>query len=128
MVITSSSEREVVDITRQVEGGVDIKNGICVVTILHTTAAITTADMDPGTDLDFLDFLNSLIPEISWRHPHDPGHAPAHLLSSIIGSSVSIPVVEGQLQLGTWQRIVLVELDGPKDRNVNVVSIGKKVE
>jgi secondary thiamine-phosphate synthase enzyme len=88
--------------------------------IAHTTAAITTADLDPGTDKDLLDFLKSLIPNLKWRHPHDPSHAPDHLLSSVIGPSVSVPVSHGKLNLGSWQRIILVELDGPRQRTVDV--------
>jgi secondary thiamine-phosphate synthase enzyme len=88
--------------------------------VLHTTAALTTADLDPGTDLDLLDFLDAITPEIRWRHPHNPAHAPAHLLSSIIGPSVTLPVQDGRLLLGAWQRLVLIELDGPRHRTVHL--------
>jgi len=88
--------------------------------VQHTTAAITTADLDPGTDKDFLDFLAAITPDKHWRHPHDPAHAPDHLLASIIGPSISVPYKDGRLLLGTWQRIILVELDGPRDRMVLV--------
>jgi secondary thiamine-phosphate synthase enzyme len=88
--------------------------------VAHTTAAITTADLDPGTDLDLLDALDGLLPEKQWRHPHNPAHAPDHLLSSIIGPCVMVPVEQGKLQLGTWQRIILVEFDGPRTRTVHL--------
>jgi secondary thiamine-phosphate synthase enzyme len=91
--------------------------------IKHTTAAITTADLDPGTDQDFIDFLNSLVPNIQWQHPHNPEHAPDHLLSSLIGPGVSVPVKEGKLQTGTWQRIILVELDGPREREIEITPL-----
>lgn len=64
-----------------------------------------------------------MIPKLDYRHPHNPAHVPAHLASSIIGPSVTVPVQDGKLKLGTWQRIVLVELDGPRDRAVKVVSL-----
>lgn len=92
-------------------------------TVQHTTAALTTADLDPGTDQDFLDFLSAITPDIKWRHPHNPAHTPAHLLSSLIGPSIAVPIQGGQLQLGTWQRIIMVEFDGPRERNVSIVSI-----
>jgi secondary thiamine-phosphate synthase enzyme len=91
--------------------------------VQHTTCALTTADLDPGTDQDFLDFLSAITPDIQWRHPHDPSHTPSHLLSSLIGPSVTIPVEKGQLNLGTWQRIILVELDGPREREISIVQL-----
>ncbi len=96
------------------------ESGVCVVFAAHTTCALTTADLDPGTDLDLLDALRRLLPQMSYRHPHDPEHAPDHLLSSIIGPSVAIPFQNRQLLLGTWQRVVLVELDGPRQRTVHI--------
>lgn len=91
--------------------------------VAHTTCAVTTADLDPGTDLDLLDAVWEMIPKLDYRHPHDPAHVPAHLASSIIGPSVTIPVADGQLVLGTWQRIILVELDGPRERQLAVVNL-----
>jgi len=94
----------------------------CLVFVAHTTCAITTADLDPGTDLDLLDAVWEMIPKLNYRHPHNPAHVPAHLASSIIGPSVSIPVENGELILGTWQRIILVELDGPRERELVVTN------
>jgi secondary thiamine-phosphate synthase enzyme len=116
--VPTSGKRQIIDITDQVAKNVQFENGIVNIFVKHTTAAITTADLDPGTDKDFLDFLQSLIPEINWRHPHDPSHAPDHLISSIIGPEVMVQVNSGKLALGTWQRIILVELDGPRQRKV----------
>ena len=81
---------------------------------------MTTADLDPGTDEDMLDAFERMIPRLRYRHPHDPGHAPDHILSSLIGASLTIPVEDGKLKLGTWQRIILVELDGPREREISV--------
>ena len=58
-----------------------------------------------------------MIPKLNYRHPHNPAHVPAHLASSIIGPSVSIPVENGELILGTWQRIILVELMGRENES-----------
>jgi secondary thiamine-phosphate synthase enzyme len=123
LVISTRVKRQIIDITDEITQNLKCQNGLVSVFIKHTTAAITTADLDPGTDKDFLDFLESLIPNINWRHPHDPKHAPDHLLSSIIGSSVCVPIDNDELQLGAWQRIILVELDGPKKRNVEITQI-----
>ncbi|MBV9614141.1 MAG: YjbQ family protein [Ktedonobacteraceae bacterium] len=121
--IHTRKKDEVVDITETVEQALRDMNawdGICVVFAAHTTCALTTADLDPGTDQDLLDALRLLLPKISYRHPHDPSHTPDHLLSSIIGPSIMVPYAKGQLQLGTWQRIILVELDGPRQRTVHI--------
>lgn len=125
IIITTNKKKQIVDITddiKKILSESKSQEGVSTVFITHTTAALTTADLDPGTDLDFLDFLEKIKPAINYRHPHNPGHAPDHILSSIIGSSVSVPFIDGRLILGTWQRIVLVELDGPRERNV-IISI-----
>jgi secondary thiamine-phosphate synthase enzyme len=121
--IDTQQKQQVVDITNLVSGKLTIRSGLVSVFTKHTTAAVTAADLDPGTDRDFLDFLQSLIPGIKWRHPHDPTHAPDHLLSSIVGPEICVPIYNSKLQLGTWQRIILVEFDGPRERNVEVTQI-----
>lgn len=123
LTISTTAKREVIDITDHVTPELSGGDGLVSLLVLHTTAALTTADLDPGTDKDLLDFLDSLVPDRQWRHPHDPAHAPDHLLASLIGPNVTVPFLDGQLQLGTWQRIVLIELDGPKDRRVQVTII-----
>jgi|SRR6202030_558181 len=122
LAIKTRKKREVLDITDNVEAL--LKNsqgtGICNLFILHTTAALTTADLDPGTDLDMLDAFEAMIPKLRYRHPHNPAHVPDHILSTLIGTSVALPFEHGKLVLGTWQRIVLIELDGPRERNMAV--------
>ncbi len=121
--VATKEKDEVVDITETVEAQLQqmkAGSGVCVVFVAHTTCALTTADLDPGTDLDFLDALRRIAPHIAYRHPHDPAHAPDHILSSILGASVTVPYENGKLALGTWQRVVLVELDGPRRRTVHV--------
>jgi secondary thiamine-phosphate synthase enzyme len=123
ITITTKKYDEIVDITETVETHLreaPTESGICSIFVSHTTCALTTADLDPGTDLDFLDALRRLLPDISYRHPHDPSHTPDHILSSIIGSSVMVPFRDRQLLLGTWQRIVLVELSGPRRRTLHI--------
>lgn len=118
--IATKQSRQVVDITDRVQKLVGADAAACLVFVAHTTCAVTTADLDPGTDLDLLDAAWEMIPKLNYRHPHNPAHVPAHLASSIIGPSVTVPVQNGQLVLGTWQRIVLIELDGPRERRVAV--------
>lgn len=119
--VKSKENKQVIDITEIIENEIskkNLKNGICLVFIKHTTASITTADLDPGTDLDLLDAIEEIIPKLNYRHPHDPKHTGDHIGSSIIGSSVNLPYNKGKLILGTWQRVVLVELNGPRERQI----------
>lgn len=124
--IATKKKKEIVDITDDVQDFLDrkeAKDGLCHVFILHTTAAVTTADLDPGTDLDMLDAFEAIVPKLDYRHPHNPKHVPDHIMSSILGPDVLVPVANGQLQLGTWQRIIVVELDGPRQRNLHFTYI-----
>jgi secondary thiamine-phosphate synthase enzyme len=121
--VSTTKKKQIVDITDQVEKLLDAKkadSGLCHVFALHTTAAVTTADLDPGTDLDMLDAFEGMIPKLNYRHPHNPAHVGDHIMSTIIGPGVLVPVHDGELRLGTWQRVVLVELDGPRKREIAV--------
>lgn len=124
ITIKTRKKREVIDITDQLEkvlAKVDHgTSGVCHVLVLHTTAALTTADLDPGTDLDMLDAFEAMIPKLRYRHPHNPEHVPDHILSALVGTSVALPFANRQFVLGTWQRVVLIELDGPQEREIAV--------
>ncbi len=124
LTIKTHKKREVVDITEHLEKLLwkhySEKTGICQLNLLHTTAALATADLDPGTDLDMLDAFEHMVPKLSYRHPHNPAHVPDHILSTLIGTSIGMAVERGLLLLGTWQRVILVELDGPREREVVV--------
>lgn len=121
LTVITTQARQVIDITNDVQQAIRSDSKAAVVFVAHTTCAVTTADLDPGTDLDLLDAVWEMIPKLNYRHPHNPSHVPAHLASSIIGPSVTIPVYDGQFVLGMWQRVILVELDGPRERQVHVV-------
>lgn len=122
LTVSTRKKRQILDITEEVSRVLDSSyhdlSGVCQVSVLHTTAAVTTADLDPGTDLDMLDAFEHMVPKLKYRHPHNPAHVPDHILSSLIGTSVAVPVSKGALLLGIWQRVVLVELDGPRDRTL----------
>ena len=117
LTIKTGKKREVLDITDEIEGQLS-GSGLCHLLVLHTTAALTTADLVPGTDLDMLDAFEAMIPKLRYRHPHNPAHVPDHILSALIGTSLSLPFERGKLLLGTWQRVVLIELDGPRQREL----------
>jgi secondary thiamine-phosphate synthase enzyme len=121
--IKTQKNKEIVDITEKINEILEKQeknSGLIFLFALHTTCAITTADLDPGTDLDYLDAINAMIPKLKYRHPHDPSHVGDHIMSSIIGPSLILPFEDKNLILGTWQRVILVELDGPRERKIFV--------
>jgi secondary thiamine-phosphate synthase enzyme len=121
LTIETRKKREVLDITDLVERELKqngSSSGLGHLFILHTTAALGTADLDPGTDLDMLDAFEAIVPKLAYRHPHNPAHVPDHILSTMIGTSLVLPFENRRLVLGTWQRVVLIELDGPREREL----------
>ena len=92
--VKSSAKRQVIDITKEIEQGLK-GSGVVNLFVKHTTAALTVADLDPGTDQDILDAISQMMPAGPWRHPHDPSHFPDHLWSSLIGVSLTLPFKNG---------------------------------
>lgn len=126
VTISTQRDKQVLDITDRIEkslAGLGVRDGLCNIFVLHTTAAITTGEAIEGTDEDLLETLERIIPRIKFRHGHDPSHAPDHMISSIVGASVTIPIVGGALHLGTWQRVLFVECNGPRNRSITVTAI-----
>jgi secondary thiamine-phosphate synthase enzyme len=117
-------KNQIIDITTQVSEMVQnsgVSEGICCIYTPHTTAAITiNENHDPNVCEDVLDALAKLIPEGVWRHDRVDNNAAAHIKAAIIGPSEAIPVSDGKLLLGRWQAVMLVELDGPRERRVIV--------
>ena len=118
--VATHRKREILDITEQVQSHLPDATGIGCLNVLHTTAALATADLDPGTDLDMLDAFEAMMPKLRYRHPHNPEHVPDHILSTLLGTALTLPVDAGALVLGTWQRVILVELDGPRTRELTL--------
>lgn len=120
----TNQKHEVIDITPQVVDAVrstNVNEGLCCIFIPHVTAAVIineNDDMQIGQDL--LDALDKMVPDGIWRHDKIDSNGAAHLKSSILGPSETIPVQNGRLALGTWQSVMFVELDGPRDRKVIV--------
>ena len=124
--ISTTNRKQVVDLTLRIETVIrraKMQEGLCSLFITHTTAALTTGEIGEGTEEDFLQVVEQVIPRIHFRHAHDPSHAWSHMASSILGPSLTIPVSAGKLVLGTWQSVMLVELDGPRERDVHVTLV-----
>jgi len=122
--VRSHRKYEMLDITREVADVVrqaGVGEAICSVYVSHATAAIVINENDdPNVCTDVLDALDKLVPEGGWRHDRVDGNAAAHIKAAILGPGETVPVRDGRLLLGTWQAIMLVELDGPRDRRVVV--------
>ena len=115
---------EVIDITDHVlrtmqEGGVE--NGICLVYSHHTTTGLTVNEADEALIKDILGLLQRIAPKgAGYQHDRGDDNAHAHLQATVLGNSVIIPVEGRRLALGTWQRILFFELDGPRRRRILV--------
>jgi secondary thiamine-phosphate synthase enzyme len=119
--VKTKRQKEIVDLTDKVNFFLEkskIKNGIVSLFVTHTTCCLTTADLDPGTDQDMLEAIEKIFPKGNYRHPHNPSHVGDHIMSSIIGPSLAMPIENGKLVLGTWQRVILIELSGPREREI----------
>ncbi len=133
--VRSSRRLQIIDVTREVrrltrESGVS--EGIVNVWVPHTTAGLTVNEPDPDLWEDLLETAARLVPpDAKYRHNEKysglPGeqNAHAHILSSLIQPGISIPLISGDLGLGTWQAVLLVELDGPRSRRVRVTVLGE---
>lgn len=124
--VSTTKHRELVNITSQVEEVVSKSNvieGICLVFVPHATAALLLNEDEPGFKADVEKLLEIWMPEGDWQHDRVDDNATSHLAAAMIGQDRSIPIVDGDLQLGTWQEIFLVELDGPRTSRKVIVSI-----
>jgi secondary thiamine-phosphate synthase enzyme len=102
-----------------------IASGVCTVYVPHTTGGVTiNENADPDAVRDMLWALGKFVPMGNGYH-HREGNSPAHLKASLMGSSVTVPIEEGRMNLGTWQGIYLCEFDGPRHRRVLVQVLGR---
>lgn len=123
----STTERiDIVDITTEVAEAVpcDVSNGACLVFVPHTTAGVVLNENERRLLNDITRAVESLIPvDGDYEHDAIDDNAAAHLQATVLGENVTVPVVEGELDLGRWQSILFVECDGPRTRRVSVTVI-----
>jgi len=125
----SRSRFDIVDVTGEVErwlAQIKAGNGVLVAYTPHTTAALAINEREEGLLEDIVELLKELTkPERRWKHNLVDDNAHAHLGNVIVGGDKVIPVSDGRLALGTWQRLLLLELDGPRVRRINLVYVGE---
>ncbi len=119
IAIPTHAREEMIDITRQVSQAVEdsgVKSGLCVVFVPHTTAGVTiNENSDVDVQRDILTHMEKVAPH-QGDYRHNEGNSAGHIKSSLFGSSVTVPVEEGRLCLGTWQAVFFCEFDGPRQR------------
>ena len=121
--VQTSSQTEMVDVTGQVQQELNksgVEEGRLTLYVPHTTAAITINEgADPAVKADILMVLNQMVP---WKanYQHMEGNSPAHVKTSLVGSSATVIVSGGRLVLGTWQKIFFCEFDGPRNRKLHL--------
>lgn len=120
ITIDTGIDFALVDLTPPVEGflsDIDAQDGLLHVFVPHATAGVTIMELEPGTMADTPRALEALLPrDDRWAHAHgSPGHGADHVLPLLVSPSISIPVVEGTVMLGTWQSVTLVDpnVDNP---------------
>jgi secondary thiamine-phosphate synthase enzyme len=125
--ITSEGREQMIDITAEVRRVLDrigLEHGICHIYTQHTTCGLTVNEnADPDVQSDMLGFLNRLIPQYDPNFRHFEHNSDAHIKSSLVGCSASVPVEGGKLLLGRWQGIYLCEFDGPTTRTVLITTL-----
>lgn len=126
--VKTTRRSEFVEVTAEVRRAVraaGLKDGLAVVYCPHTTAAITIQEnADPDVVHDMLLWLNQHVPKDVPGFRHAEGNSDSHLKSSLVGSSATVIVNDGELVLGTWQGVYFCEFDGPRSRNVHVQTVG----
>jgi secondary thiamine-phosphate synthase enzyme len=120
-IIKTSKREEIIDITELIKKHIklsNIKDGICVLFVPHTTCGITiNENADPSVKSDFLNQMKKLIPQ-QGDYLHSEGNSDAHIKSILVGPSLTLLVWDGQLVLGTWQGVYFCEFDGPRNRKL----------
>jgi len=121
ITVESKAHEQVIDITRDVAAAAaSMKDGVCHLFTQHTTCALTILTNEAGIAEDLLTVLHGLVPQVD-TYVHDRAdHVRAHTLSALVGPSVTVPVRGGRLALGEFQRIVLLEFEGPRTRTIAI--------
>ncbi len=110
---------EVVDITDEVGEKIEKNAKACLIFVPHATAAVIINECEPNIKSDYEKFYSELA-KGEWRHNKIDNNAEAHLLSSLVKPFALVPCENGKLALGAWQRVMLLELDGPRRRRISV--------
>ena len=128
--VQSNKREEMIEITSEVENALrksDATDGVCVLFTQHTTCGLTiNENADPDVKSDVLLFLKNTIPQFCDDFKHFEHNSDAHIKSSLMGASVTVPFENGKLLLGRWQGIYLCEFDGARERKILIQILAAK--
>ena len=126
--VRTSGKVETVEVTDQISEEIrrsKVREGLCTVSVLHTTAGVfVNENADPDVQRDLLGALERMVPSDA-RYAHAEGNSPGHIKAVLTGSSVTLTVRAGALELGRWQGVYLAEFDGPRIRSASITCIGE---
>lgn len=121
--VETTGATEAVDVTDRVAERVPAgHDGTVTVFCRHTTAGVVINEAERRLLADVETFLDGLVSDDGWRHDEIDDNADAHLRALLLGPSATVPVSDGDLDLGRWQSVLLVECDGPRTRTVDVIA------
>ena len=126
ITVVTKKREETIDITPRVKSAVTrakVGDGIVAVSVAHTAAVFVNENADPDVQRDLLTALERAVPRDA-KYAHAEGNGPAHIKAVLIGNSLTLPVRDGAIALGTWQGIYFAELDGPRERSATITVIG----
>ena len=125
--INTNKNFEIIDITAKINEIIDIDDGIISIFSKHSTSAIVVNENESVLMNDFEFMLNNLISDkFSYDHDRIDNNARSHLMSFLLSSSETLPIKNGKLDLGTWQSVFFIELDGPRNnRTVTLTMVGE---
>ena len=122
--VQTSSRSEMIDVTDRLQKLVrqhNLNEGMLIVYVLHTTAAVTiNENADPDVRADMLAKFAALIPKDETYYRHGEGNSDSHVKTSLVGNSVTVLIERGKLMLGQWQGVYFCEFDGPRQREMHV--------
>lgn len=121
--VGTGKSQTVLDVTDEIERALPADaSGTATVFVRHTTAAVTVNEAESRLLGDLETALAAAVPDSGWAHDELDGNADAHIRAMLVGPSVTVPVTDGSLALGTWQSVLLVECDGPRTRTLQVIA------
>ena len=127
IAVETKKREETIDITSRVKAAVTrakVNDGIVAVTVAHTTAAVfVNENADSDVQGDILTALERMVPRDA-KYQHAEGNGPAHIKAVLVGNSVTLPIRDGAIALGTWQGVYFAELDGPRERSATITVFG----
>ena len=121
--VETTDRLDIVDVTDSVEAAIpdDFGDGLCTVFVQHTTAGVVINEAEQRLLGDIESYLRELVPSADgYAHDALDGNADSHLRTLLLDESVSVPVRDGSLALGSWQSVLVIDCDGPRTRSVTV--------